>query len=248
MAVMMHGFSVVPYGSPLLGVFEIPGTKVRLSMRREVAPLLIAACRDFHREVEELVPGWCWGHSPKKIEGTSRWSEHAWGGAVDLNAPRHPMGKANTFTKGEVKALDKILGRYTYKGRRLLRSGKDYRGRKDDMHLEIIADRADVLAAVKLLQTPAKPKPKPTESGTVKPGARRPGSRVLELRNPVMTGDDVGFVQRWIGPGKCGPADEEYGPRTVAGVKWWQDQQRLKVDGEMGEKSWSRMLGRKISL
>lgn len=240
---MMHGFSVVPYGSPLLGVFRIPGTQVKLSMRREVAPLLVAFCLDFHREVEELVPGWCWGHSPKKIEGTDRWSEHAWGGAVDLNAPRHPMGKPDTFTAGEVKALDRLLDRYTYKGRRLLRSGKDYRGRKDDMHVEIIGDRADVLAAIDLLQA------EPPAGKTAKPAAKHPaGSRALELRTPVMSGDDVGYVQRWIGPSKGGPADEDYGPRTVAGVKWWQRQQGLDATGAMRAEDWTRMLGRTVKL
>jgi hypothetical protein len=243
MAVVMRGFTVVPYGSPLLGVFEIPGTKVRLSMRREVAPLLVAAVTDFHREVEELVPGWCWGHAPKKIEGTNQWSEHAWGGAVDLNAPRHAMGKRNTFTPGERKALDRILDRYTYKGKRLLRSGKDYVRRADDMHLEVIGQRADVLAAIKLLQAPAKPKPKP-------PAGRKhaQGTRVLELTEPVMSGFDVGYAQRWIGVRHCGPADEDYGPRTVAGVRWWQADQGLTVDGVMGSQSWTRMLGRPVKL
>jgi hypothetical protein len=98
---------------------------------------------------------------------------------------RMPMGRlgawrmyaiglaAGTFTPGQAKAFDRILGRYTYRGRRLLRSGKDYSGRKDDMHLEIIAERADVLAAVKLLQEPPKPAPKPAP---VKPGEYAPGT------------------------------------------------------------------------
>jgi hypothetical protein len=240
MAVVMRGFTVVPYGSPLLGVYAIGDSGVKLSMRKEVAPLLVAACRDFHREVEELVPGWCWGHAPKKIEGTNSWSEHAWGGAVDLNAPRHPMGKRNTFTPGERKALDRILDRYTYKGKRLLRSGKDYVRRADDMHLEVIGQRHEVLAAIKLLQAPAKPKP----AG----GKNAPGTRVLELTDPVMSGPDVGYAQRWIGPSKCGPADEDYGPRTVAGVRWWQEDQGLSVDGVMGSESWTRMLGRPVKL
>ncbi len=241
MVAMLHGFSVVPYGSPLLGVFRIPGTQVRLSMRREVAPLLVAAVRDFNREVEELVPDWCWGHAPRRIAGTDHWSEHAWGGAVDLNAPRHQLGRRDTFTPGQRKAYDRILARYTYRGRRLLRSGKDFTGRRDDMHLEVIGSRDEVLAAVKLLQAPPRPRPP-------KPGTHAPGSRLLELRDPVMSGPDVGFVQRWIGPRRCGPADEDYGPRTVAGVKWWQDQQELTVDGRMGSKSWSRMLGRTVRL
>lgn len=238
--VSVMGYTVLPYGAPQLGTFKIPGSTVSLTARREIAPLLVGFARDFHAEVEELVPGWCWGHSPRLIRGSTKISRHAWGGAWDLNAPRHPMGKRNTFSPGERKAIDKILNRYTYQGRRLLRHGKDYVSRPDDMHVEVNVDRKTALAAVKLLQAPVKKPAKP------KPVAHPAGSRKLRQALPVMTGDDVGFVQRWIGPARCGPADEDYGPRTVAGVRWWQATQKLKITGEMGSADWSRMLGRTV--
>lgn len=149
------------------------------------------------------------------------------------------MGVRNTFTPGQQKTIDRILDRYTFQGVRLLRHGKDYTGRPDDMHVEVDVPRAVALKAVRLLQAPAKP-------GKPKPVAHPPGSRKLVRANPVLSGDDVGFVQRWIGPAKCGPADEDYGPATMAGVRWWQKDQGLKITGEMRSADWSRMLGRTV--
>jgi peptidoglycan hydrolase-like protein with peptidoglycan-binding domain len=73
------------------------------------------------------------------------------------------------------------------------------------------------------------------------PGSHRPGSRVLKLASPQMTGDDVRFVQRWIGPERAGVADGIYGPGTVAGVKWYQRLRGIGVDGEVGPQTWGQM-------
>jgi peptidoglycan hydrolase-like protein with peptidoglycan-binding domain len=69
----------------------------------------------------------------------------------------------------------------------------------------------------------------------------KPGSRVLKLTRPQMTGDDVKFVQRWIGPGHCGPADGVYGPGTVSGVRWYQRLRGIAVDGECGPATFRQM-------
>jgi hypothetical protein len=86
-------------------------------------------------------------------------------------------------------------------------------------------------------RTGAAPKPvPPAAQGSV----HRPGSRVLKLTSPQMTGDDVRFVQRWIGPERVGSADGIYGPGTAAGVRWYQQMRGIRSDGEVGPQTWAQ--------
>ncbi len=117
--------------------------------------------------------------------------------------------------------------------------------------LEVMDAVLSVLKGEPLTQwrerTSAPPAPDPAPMLTGNP----PGSRVLWLTNPVMTGDDVRFVQRWIGPRQAGAADGEYGPRTEAGVRWYQNMRNdalrraglplLQVDGRVGRHTWAQM-------
>ena len=82
----------------------------------------------------------------------------------------------------------------------------------------------------------AKPAARP---GT--PAAHRPGTRELALRKPPMSGADVAYVQRWIGPERCGPADGVLGARSVAGVKWYQRMRGLRADGIVGRATWPHL-------
>jgi peptidoglycan hydrolase-like protein with peptidoglycan-binding domain len=59
----------------------------------------------------------------------------------------------------------------------------------------------------------------------------RPGSRTLRLTQPRMSGADVRFIQRFIGPRQCGPADGFFGPRTEAGVRFYQRLRGIAVTG-----------------
>jgi Putative peptidoglycan binding domain len=78
------------------------------------------------------------------------------------------------------------------------------------------------------------PPPVPAQSGPrrqslVRPG--KPGSRTLRVTKPRMHGDDVLFVQRFIGVKQCGPADGSYGPKTQAGVRWYQHMRGIGITG-----------------
>lgn len=81
------------------------------------------------------------------------------------------------------------------------------------------------------------PAPKPPPP----PPAHAPGTRVLKNQNPDLTGADVVFVQRFIGPAHCGPADGAYGDRTAAGVRWYQGMRGIHVDGMVGPATWGQM-------
>lgn len=230
----VSGFSLLPYGSSQLATYAIGDTGVRLSLRREVAPLLVALALRFHGTVEHLNPRTCWGHAARNVRGSAAPSRHWPGIAADLNAAAHPLGKTGTFTTGERKAITALLARFRHGGQPLFRWGGDYRGRKDEMHFELIAPRSVCLAAVKALQAPAAKKP-------AKKVQHPPGSRVLRLRHPYLRGADVGFVQRKVGATHAGPVDYRYGPRTERGVRWWQRQRGLVDDGVVGAKTWNAM-------
>jgi hypothetical protein len=244
----INGFSVVQYGAPELATFAVPGTDTRLSVRKEVAPLLIGLARDFHATVEPLNPKSCWGHAPRKIRGGSAWSFHAPGIAMDLNAAAHPMGKRGTFNPSREAAVRALLTRYTYKGVRLIRWGADYHTRADEMHFEIIVPRGVALDAVHALQRDPAPvvvaHPGTTPAGHgpgAAPAGHTPGSRDLSLTNPQQSGDDVRYVQRWIGERRCGKPDGVYGTNTRDGVVWYQRMRGIRVSGVCDRETWRNM-------
>lgn len=82
---------------------------------------------------------------------------------------------------------------------------------------------------------PTLPAPKP--SSTV----HRPGSRELRHKSPNMKGEDVVYVQKWIGPNRMGVADGVAGAKFDAGVKWYQRMRGLKADGVVGPNTWKQM-------
>ena len=111
--------------------------------------LFVWALLRWHREVEPLHAGWCWGWSyrPNKNDPESL-SNHASGTAIDINAPRHPNGKRGTYTKAQRAAIKRICA----DSGDVLRSGEFYRSTVDGMHLEINASATEVKAAVKRLK------------------------------------------------------------------------------------------------
>lgn len=100
----------------------------------DVATILSYIVNQFNEKVEPIRKDWSWGYAYRPIRGaTSGFSNHASATAVDINAPKHPMGEANTFTPEQVNTLRKIL----LPMKDVIRWGGDYRVRKDDMHFEI---------------------------------------------------------------------------------------------------------------
>jgi hypothetical protein len=98
-------------------------------------------CQRFHAEVEKITVGHSWGWAYRAIRGkTSGFSNHASGTAIDLNAPKHPIGKRNTFTSAQQSKIRAIIRLYDG----VIRWGGDYKGRPDDMHFEINASAAAV--------------------------------------------------------------------------------------------------------
>ena len=62
----------------------------------------------------------------------------------------------------------------------------------------------------------------------------KPGSRTLKKG---MTGEDVGYLQRWLGV----KDDGDFGPATEERVRWYQGMRDLTVDGVVGSRTWAEM-------
>ncbi len=83
------------------------------------------------------------------------------------------------------------------------------------------------------------PEPKPSPVSDVP--VHTPGSRVLRLTNPQMTGTDVRFLQRWLGPNWAGVADGVFGPRTADAVRKYQVMRGIQADSAVGRQTWAQM-------
>lgn len=225
--------------------YPLPGGSVAL--RKGSAGLILQWCgARWHNEVENLQWPGCWGYAERPIRGGTALSNHASGTALDLCAPRHPLGTSPTanFNPGQIVAVHRIIADTGG----VVRWGGDYVGRKDGMHIEINDGvnqaRCDQLWARisgKSL-TPAAPPSTPTGGGV---------SNLHGL--PVMKrGTSSPHVQSWqkwynaydFQPELpiIKPTDNDFGPKTEAAVKRFQQRYGLEVDGIMGAqtigKSW----------
>lgn len=161
----------------------------------DVETVLRYVLGQFHRHVEALIPGDCWGyewkqasHSPESL------SCHASGTAADVNAPLHGDGASGTFTPVQVDWIHQILRDV----------GGVVRWRDDipdEMHFEISGTPEQVAAAAAQLphttQPPTATPPPPTTTG-----------------DPPVTDDDLEKIAAkvWahiIGGGGAGASLEE---------------------------------------
>jgi D-alanyl-D-alanine carboxypeptidase len=134
---------------------RIDGTDVTVAVRTGAAgDLLLHLAERWHRDVEALRGSDgvldCWGYAERMIRGsTTTLSNHASGTALDLRARTHPLGRSGTYTAVQVAAIRRILADC----RGAVRWGGDYHGRKDEMHVEVVADEARCRAVLTALTT-----------------------------------------------------------------------------------------------
>ena len=127
--------------------YAIADSGVRLRCAEKVAPLLVAVASQFHEHIEGIDDGNDdWGYCYREIRGSQTvLSNHSSGTAIDLNATKHPLGSAGTFSTVQVALIQALCKKYG------MRWGGNYKGRKDEMHFEISLDEAKVAALIEKL-------------------------------------------------------------------------------------------------
>ena len=136
----IKGWPVISKGTdPLLKEFNVPGTKRKLRLRKDVGPYLVAFASEYHQQIEPIDEGrlddWAWA-PVRKGRASTRVSDHCGGVAIDLNATAEgSQSPSNVYwRKHPVKALRMraLLKKY-----RLLEWGGDYKKFFDPMHLTL---------------------------------------------------------------------------------------------------------------
>lgn len=187
--------------------------------------LFLHFCTWFNSTIEPIDKSSSWGWAYRPIRGaTTGLSNHASGTAIDLNAPRHPMGKANTFTAAQQAKIRAQLSKY--EGR--LFWGGDWRNRPDDMHFEIRGTASQLAALTARLGLDAA-KPAPTTYAVLRVGSRGDAVRRLQAGlNRVFPAyrHDLG--------GKLLAVDGIFGTATEAWVKEFQRRVGITADGLVG--------------
>ena len=124
--------------------YLVPGTTLKLRCAEKVAPLLIGFAAEFHNLIEPLDHGALddWGYCYRDVRGVpGKLSNHSSGTAIDLNASKHPLGKAGTFEASKVPMLKALAKKYG------LTWGGEWT-RRDEMHVEVSLDAVKVAALI----------------------------------------------------------------------------------------------------
>ncbi len=240
------------------------GGRVRLAVRREIAPLVGWLCAETIRRGYPLRSGQCWGFACRAIRGRNVASNHSWGLAVDLNSLANPMGpRLVTDMPSWLPQLWRDHG---------FRWGGDYSGRKDAMHYEYVRTPDAAARTVARLGAAAKaatkPATKPTTPPAAKPAAKsatKPTAGRAAPAFPLPAGHWFGVDQtpdshtgrrpedrprirmlqaRLVERGwDLGPdgADGWYGPVTARVVTTFQREKGLQVDGRVGTRTWAAL-------
>lgn len=177
-----------------------------------------------------LVYGWCWGAENRNVAGSDNKSFHAYGLALDLNAPANPHGTAYSEGIHVVPAnAGTILRPFG------MEWGGNWPSNPDRMHIEIHLTPAEVNSLVSAKNPPSVPD---NSYGAYYHG--NPATRTIQQWS---RGDDVHSLQnvlnQWYPNHKQLVVDGYFGPQTDAFVRYYQKRAKLAVDGIVGRKTWA---------
>ena len=121
-----------------------------ISFHKKAAPALLAALNEIWEKSgrsqalldKEGISDCAGTYNPRKVRGSAtKWSNHAFGAAIDLDAKSNGLG-----TKGDMPQF--VIDAFKRQGARW---GGDYKGRKDPMHFEFCRDaNADTFGIIDL--------------------------------------------------------------------------------------------------
>src|SRR5699024_2014610 len=163
MAVTRLDWDVFTYSThPRLAPFPWITGRVR---KGDAYTVLDELCRRFNNEDEKINPAHSWGWAYRPVRGATVVSEHAAGTAIDLNAPKHPLGRQGTFTRSQVNRIQQILRNLDD----AVGWDGNYAGRKDEMHFELQGGVKKLAAVAKKIKGSST-----GTAGTSKPPASKP--------------------------------------------------------------------------
>lgn len=239
MAITRLGWDILSAGSPRLTKLSWITGQVRGG---DAFTVLNYICERWNAEVEPINKGDSWGYADNRsVRGYAGIvSEHNAGVAVDINAPKHPLGVApsKTMTPAQISSVRQII--------------KDVRGaarwggewsRPDAMHVELMGgvDKlAEVAALIRAGQLPGAGVSKPADPAPAEPATGGDAS-ILYCGNAKNDKAKVKRLQ--AGLKKVFPAyakfagngDGDYGSYTEDVVKEFQRRVGLKPDGVVGK-------------
>lgn len=138
-----------PDGARLVTINRADG--IKLPVNRAIGDLVAALLDLTELAGYDLIPGQCWGYAKRKVAGTNTWSSHAWGLAVDLNAPANWRGGAGDIPP---KVID------IWEDNGFVWGGRWHH--TDPMHFEFGGAPADapvITARLRAFLSPAQPAP-----------------------------------------------------------------------------------------
>lgn len=146
---------------PRLRLWRIPGTDMTFLLRDgSTGFLLVHLVTWLHESIDVIDVPFCYddhGYGLRQIAGTSVWSNHSSGTAVDVDAIEHPQGKVGTFAfmVNGVLASTRIRLRLARLFQGSVRWGGDFRSVVDEMHFEIDVELPEAeRVARSLMETP----------------------------------------------------------------------------------------------
>lgn len=175
-----------------------------------------------------------WGYADRVIAGTSTWSWHAYGLAVDIAAPWNPQGQRGRGASPH--SLPGDTGRLLSPLRIVW--GGDWIGQPDRMHLEIHATPAQVAALAGGHEPPATGTPYPLPAGYYY-GPRSGPVRCISGQLPSDAPYRPGLA-RAQGVLRV-DTDGRWGPVTDQSCRTWQAAHGLTADGLIGPITWASL-------
>lgn len=220
--------------------FSFDGHNFYSGVARLAAPIFTAVLNDlvrvpgFRLRESKGVDAGMWGYENRR-KGAGGWSFHAWGLAIDINAPDNPMS-SQTPPAGPYRlptSTQEIARRHGC----LWGGGPE--GFGDWMHIEVHLS--------------------PGEAGSVSAGPAKPAKPLAKGAFPLPAGyyygpytgpaesisgqgqGDAGYRAGLVAAQKKlhVPADGYYGPGTAAAIKNYQAKNGLTPDGLLGARTWA---------
>lgn len=240
-----RGWGPAPAPSASIAAVTVQGVTVHV--HRDIAALVRAGMEGMIAAGYRPRAGECWGYAPRRIrpsagtpESQMPWSNHAWGLAVDINAPANPMG-ATLVTD----MSDAAVAAFTSQG---FRWGGTYQSRPDAMHFEYMRTRDEALGASDAAGASASTGNATGTSTTTTTTTTDPGRLIVDVALPLLRrgadGPHVSALQALLNvkAGASLSVDGDFGPASEAALQAWQAGAGLVTDGICGNASWKALL------